>query len=71
MPAPFMKIKLELTESDFKDFRSFEKALKKRFGENTYVGTDSLVFSVEYPKELKAMLRPYPETPTYQFELNF
>jgi hypothetical protein len=52
-------VKLTLTPNDFKDFRSFERAMKKAFGELTYVGTDSMVIHVDYPKELKAMLRPY------------
>lgn len=64
-----MKVTLKFEEKDFMNMRSFEKAVKKQLGPRVYVGTDSLCFYFDYPKELVAMLRPYPEKVQLEFDL--
>jgi len=64
-------MQITFTQNDFKDFRSFEKAMIRHFGPLTYVGTDSAVVHISYSKELKAMLRPYPEPEQFTFDLKF
>ena len=58
---------LSFKPKDFKDFKSFERAVKAQMGERTYVGTDSMIIYVEYPAELKAMIRPFPAQEQYEF----
>jgi hypothetical protein len=65
-----MKLNLKFEESDFETMRTFEKAVKKQLGGNVYVGTDNLCFFFEYPKEMKAMLRPLPEKVQLEFDLD-
>ncbi len=62
-------LKLKFEEKDFQTFRSFENAVERQAGSNVYVGTDSLCLYFDYPKELKAMLRPFPEKMCFEFEL--
>ncbi|MDO8611091.1 MAG: hypothetical protein Q7R95_11250 [bacterium] len=64
-----MNIRLKFEDKDFDNFRSFERAVKKQLGANTCVLTDCLCFYFEYPKELRAMLRPFPEKKQLEFEL--
>ncbi len=64
-----MKLHLSFEESDFKDLRSFDRAVKRQVGKNCYVGTDSLCLYFAFPKELAAMLRPYPPTKQLEFDL--
>lgn len=64
-----MKLELKFNESDFESFRAFEKAVKKQLGNNVYVGTNSLCFYFDYPKEMSDMLRPYPQTKQLEFVL--
>lgn len=64
-----MKLQLKFNESDFKSLRDFEKAVKRQLDNNVYVGTDSLAVFFEYPKELVAMLRPFPPKVQLEFEL--
>lgn len=61
-------MKVTLTEKDFKDFRSFENAIKKQTGATTYVGTNSMVVHFDYPPDLVAALRPNgPKTVEWEF----
>ena len=62
-----MNLKFEV--KDFDSFKAFEKAVQKQVGNNVYVGSDSLCVYYEYPKELKAMLRPYAEKQQLEFTL--
>jgi len=64
-----MQVHLKFGESDFENMRSFEKAVKQQLGSATYVGTDSLCFYFDYPKELVAMLRPFPSVKQLEFDL--
>lgn len=64
-----MKLELKFNESDFDSFKSFEKSVKKQFGNKVYVGTNSLCLYFDYPKELVDMLRPYPQTKQLEFVL--
>lgn len=64
-----MKLNLKFEEKDFENMRAFEKAVKKQLGNNVYVGTNNLCFFFEYPKELTAMLRPFPPNKQLEFEL--
>ena len=64
-----MKLKLQFTENDFNDFRSFEKAVKKQVGNNVFVDVGYLCLYFEYPKALQSMLRPYPSQVQLEFEL--
>lgn len=64
-----MTLKLQFKEEDFNSFRDFEKAVVKQLGPTTYVGTDSLCYYLEYPKELKARLRPFPDNNQLEFEV--
>ena len=64
-----MKLTLKFNKEDFDSFKSFEKAVYKQVGNNVYLGTDSMCVYFDYPKELKAMLRPYPEKEQLEFEL--
>ena len=65
-----MTLVLKFEPKDFGSFKSFEQAVKKKLGQNVYVGTDSLCFYFDYPKELAAMLRPFPVKEQLEFELN-
>ena len=62
-------MKVTFTESEFKDLRKFQNAFNKKLGSESYVGTDHACMVVEYSPELKAMLRPYPQSFTYEFDL--
>jgi flagellar basal body P-ring protein FlgI len=62
-------LNLKFNETDFDSFKAFEKAVMRQLGNNVYVGTDNLCVYFEYPKELKAMLRPYPEKKQLEFDL--
>lgn len=64
-----MKVALKFEETDFKTLRSFEDAVRKQLGPHVYVGTDSLCWYFDYPKELRAMLRPFPEKVQLEFAL--
>lgn len=64
-----MKVHLKLEDADFQNLRAFEKAVKRQLGSNVYVGTDSLQVYFDYPKELVAMLRPFPATKQLEFDL--
>jgi hypothetical protein len=63
-----LSVSLKFTPKELEDFRGFEKAMKRQLGSDTYVGTDHCVVVIEYPKELKAMLRPFPEKLQYEFQ---
>lgn len=63
-------MKLSLTKKDFKNFKTFERAVQRVFGEETYVGTEYCVVRIEYSKTVREMLRPYPEKELEQFELD-
>jgi len=65
-----MHLQLKFEEDDFANLRAFEKAVKKQLGTNVYVNSDSLCFYFEYPKALKLMLRPFPETKQFEFDLD-
>ena len=65
-----MKLQLKFKDGDFDNLRAFEKAVRSQLGSNVYVNSDSLCFYFDYPKELKAMLRPLPENKQYEFELD-
>ncbi len=62
-----LTVTLKFSEKDFKSFRDFENSMKRQLGQETYVGTDSCTVLVEYPNNLKAMLRPFPEKPQLEF----
>lgn len=64
-----MTVVLKFEESDFENFRSFEKSVKKQLGPDTYVGSDSLCWYFDYPKELAARLRPLTQSKQLEFEL--
>jgi len=67
----FMKLQLTFTEADFENMRAFDKAVKRQLGPNVYVGSDSLCFYFDFPKELSAMLRPFaPKEANGQYEFN-
>lgn len=55
-------MKLVLNPKDMESFASFEKAVRKQFP-NVYVGTDNFTVTLEYPKRLRELLRPYPTEP--------
>ncbi len=63
-----MKLHLKFEKPDFESMKAFEKAVKKQLGQNVYVGTDSLCFYFDYPKELSQCLRPL--CPHNQLEFN-
>ena len=64
-----MKLHLTFEDKDFENMRAFDKAVKRQLGPNVYVGSDSLCFYFDFPKELSAMLRPFAPTGT-QFEFD-
>ena len=64
-----MKLHLTFEKTDFKTMRDFDKAVKRQLGPNVYVGSDYLCFFMEYPKELRDMLRPYPPKEQLEFDL--
>jgi len=64
-----MKVQLKFEEGDFANMRTLEKAVRRQLGTNVYVGTNSLCLYFEYPKEMAAMLRPFPEKKQFEFEL--
>jgi len=64
-----MKVHLTFEKSDFADFRTFEKAVKRQLDSNVYVGTNSLCLYFDYPKELCEMLRPFPPSEQLEFDL--
>lgn len=64
-----MKLNLKFEKSDFDSLRTFDKAVKKQLGNNVYTGTNSLCLYFDYPKELAAMLRPFPPSEQFEFIL--
>jgi hypothetical protein len=62
-------MKATFTQKDWDKLRTFQNSFNRQFGEQTYVGTDHACVFVEYSPELKAMLRPYPPTVHFEFEL--
>lgn len=64
-----MKLHLKFNEDDFNTLRTFEKAVKKQLGPTCYVGTDSLCWYFDYPKELAARLRPFSNNNQLEFDL--
>jgi hypothetical protein len=65
-----MKLQLKFESTDFESLRTFEKAVRRQLGSATYVGSDSLCFYFDYPKQLSAQLRPFhPEPTQMEFEL--
>ena len=64
-----MELNLKFKSEDFTSLSSFESAVKKQLGASVYVGTNSLCFYFEYPKELVDMLRPYPPKQVLEFKL--
>jgi hypothetical protein len=64
-----MKLHLTFEKSDFDNLRAFEKAVERQLGGNVYVGTNSLCLYFDYPKELTAMLRPFPPSEQLEFDL--
>lgn len=63
------ELNLKFTETDFANFKAFEKAIQKQLGSNVYVGANSLCIYFDYPKELVAMLRPNSEKVQLEFQL--
>jgi predicted component of viral defense system (DUF524 family) len=69
-PLNFMKLELKFKPEDFKSLHKFSDAVKRQLGPNVYVGTDSLCFYFDYPKQLAAQLRPFaPEPQQLEFEV--
>ena len=66
---PFVAHLIYIKDEDFRDLKSFEKAVKAQLGKNVYVGTDSLCFYFDFPRDLANMLRPFPTEKQYEFEL--
>ena len=64
-----MQVQLQFNDEDFANMRAFEKAVRRQLGNNVYVGTDSLCLYFDYPRELSAMLRPFPPSKQYEFTL--
>ena len=64
-----MQINLKFELSDFDTFKSFEKSVKSQLGDRIYVGTSSLCLYFDYPKDLAAMLKPYPPKKQLEFVL--
>lgn len=64
-------MKVTFTESDFKDFRKFQNAMNRKFGDSAYVGTDHACVLVEFSPELKAMTRPELHELNYEYEVRF
>jgi hypothetical protein len=64
-----MNVTLKFEEKDFESMRGFEKAVRKQLGNSVYVGTDCLCLYYAYPKELVAMLRPFPPKVQLEFDL--
>ena len=62
-------MKVTFTEKDFSELRKFQNAFNKKLGETAYVGTDYATLVVEYSSELKAMLRPFPSSQHFEFEV--
>lgn len=65
-----MQVKVTFKPEDFKTMRTFESAVRRQLGKNVYVGTDSMCIYLDYPKELKAMLRPFPPAQQLEFTLD-
>lgn len=63
-----LKIRIVLEPKDFKDFRSFEKAIHRQLGNDRdhliHVGTDSVAIVFQYPEKMKAALYPFNELET-------
>ena len=64
-----MKLHLTFEEKDFVSLREFDKAVKKQLGNRVYVCGDYLCLYFDYPKELAAMLRPFPTVKQLEFDL--
>jgi len=62
-------MKVSFTEAEFKDLRKFQNAFNKKLGMEAYVGTNHACVMVEYSPELTAMLRPYPPSLHYEYDL--
>ena len=57
------------TDKDFAQVRKFQNKMNAVFGEQAYVGTDYATVLLEYSPLLKAMIRPMPQTPSFEFEV--
>jgi hypothetical protein len=58
------------TQKEFGKFRSFQDRMAKEFGDTVYVGTNNATVLVEYSPQLVAMLRPFPPTQQFDYELS-
>jgi len=61
---------LTFTPKEFEKFRTFQLRLAKEFGDTAYVGTNNACVLVEYSPQLTAMLRPFPPTNQFEYELS-
>ena len=50
-------MKLSFALRDFDTLRKFQKAMERQFAQDAYIGTDYAVVLIDYPKELKEMIR--------------
>lgn len=64
-------MKVTFTEKDFAQLRNFQNKMNKVFGVAAYVGTDYATVLLDYSPALKAMIRPMPQSPQYEFEVKF
>ena len=61
---------LTFTQKEFGKLRSFQDRMAKEFGDTAYVGTNNATVLVEYSPQLVAMLRPFPPTEQFDYELS-
>jgi hypothetical protein len=57
-----MKLLVEVTEKELKNWRKFQDSLNAQLG-NVYVGTNSVCVYCDYPPELVALLHPVAGNP--------
>ena len=63
-------MKMTFTQKEFDKLRSFQDRMAKEFGDTVYVGTNNATVLVEYSPQLTAMLRPFPPTNQFEYELS-
>jgi len=70
---PNGSVKLTFNEKDFKSRRDFDNGVARQMDKTATVLSSAfgwcVAYHFDYPKELMAMLQPFPKEPKFDFEL--
>jgi hypothetical protein len=62
-------MKLKFVKKDFAKMQGFAESIRRQLGQNSYAQTEYAALAVGFSPQLKAMLRPYPQSEVFDFEL--